>query len=183
MPVALSFVDLNGIPKHDGTELKDIPDESQRDDEVSMRVHELRACIVDFARSLVYHNSSTFRKERCLEDLCGDVRNAQLVRYIGCLAQAGPKREESWRELLALPECRVALIVGVIGTALKEHVFSELWFGGTDEEIGALEELQEKQKHDEGKGGRNEISRKQITDILQGTREPSNEQEPAIDTR
>jgi hypothetical protein len=57
------------------------------------------------------------------------------------------------------------LIVGIIGTALKEHVFSELWFGGTDDEIRALEELQEKQKHDEGKGCRNETSRKQIIDI------------------
>jgi hypothetical protein len=164
MPVGWAFVDLNGLSKHDGTELKNIADEAQRDDEVSMGVHRLRACIVDFAQSLVYHNSGTFRKERCLEDLCGDVRNAQLVRYIGCLAQGGPKREESWRELLTQPECRVALIVGIVGTALKEHVFSELWFGGTDEEIRALEELQEKQKHGEGESGKSETYRKQITE-------------------
>lgn len=166
MPVGWAFVDLNGLSKHEfvHTKLPDIPDETQRDHEVCMRVHKLRACIVDFAQSLVYHNSGTFRKERCLEDLCGDARHAQLVRYIGCLAQGGPKREESWRELLTQPECRVALIVGIVGTALKEHVFSELWFGGTDEEIRALEELQEKQKHGEGESDRFVTSRKQITD-------------------
>jgi hypothetical protein len=115
-----------------------------------MEVHMLRASILDFAQRLVDNNSGTFRKEHCLEDLCSDVRHAQLVRYIGCLAQGGPNREQSWQELLANPECRVALVVGIIGTALKEHVFSELWFGGTDEQVEELEKLQERQKHGEG---------------------------------
>jgi len=159
LPVARGNVDLNGLSKHFGTELKDILDETQRDFEVCRRVHELRAIIIDTAQNLVYHNNRTFRKEYCLEDLCGDVRHAQLVRYIGCLAQGGPKREESWRELLTQPECRVALMVGIIGTALKEHVFSELWFGGTDEEIGALEALQEKQKRGEGESNKSKTSR------------------------
>lgn len=141
-------------------DLKDIHDETQRVDEVCRRVHELRAYVLDTAQSLVHHNNGTFRKEHSLEDLCGDARHAQLVRYIGCLAQGGPKREESWRELLANLECRVALIVGIIGTALKEHVFSELWFGGTDEEIGALEALQEKQKNGEGESSKSETSNK-----------------------
>ena len=150
LPVAWNFANLHGISKDEDTELKDIFDETQRDYEVSRRVHVIRASIVDTARALVYHSNVTFRKEHCLEDLCGDVRHAQLVRYIGCLVQGGPKREESWRELLIQPECRVALIVGIIGTALKEHVFSELWFGGTEEQIEELEALQEKQKHGEG---------------------------------
>lgn len=115
-------------------------------------MHKLRARVVDFAQKFVYNRNITFRKERCLEDLCEHVQSAQLVRYIGCLAQGGPKGEESWRELLGSSECRVALLVGIIGTALKEHVFSELWFGGTDEQIDELERLQEKQKH--GEGGR-----------------------------
>lgn len=153
MRIAKAFTELNDDPKEWQSELKDIRDEATRDYEVCRRVHVLRACVLDAAQSLVYHNNGTFRKEHCLEDLCGDVRHAQLVRYIACLAQGGPKREESWRELLANPERRVALVVGIIGTALKEHVFNELWFGGTDEEIGALEALQEKQKHGEGESG------------------------------
>lgn len=164
-PVAWDFVKLNSPFKEEFTDLKDILDETQRDYEVCRRVHVLRALTVDTARSLVYHNNDTFRKEHCLEDLCGDVRHAQLVRYIGCLAQGGPKREESWRELLSHPERRVALIVGIIGTALKEHVFSELWFGGTDEQIGELETLQERQKHGEGESKKLETFRTQFADI------------------
>lgn len=163
MPVTSGLIVLNrSSTSMEHLDLKDIDDETQRDDEVCRRVHELRAYVLDTAQSLVYHNDGTFRKQHCLEDLCGDVRHAQLVRYIGCLAQGGPKREESWRELLTNPECRVALVVGIIGTALKEHVFSELWFGGTDEEIGALEALQEKQKHGEGESDRSETSTKQL---------------------
>jgi hypothetical protein len=165
LTVARRNADHNGLSKHFDTELKDILDETQRDSEVCRRLHELRAIIIDTAQHLVYSNNGTFRKEYCLEDLCGDVRHAQLVRYIGCLAQGGSKREESWRELLTQPECRVALMVGIIGTALKEHVFSELWFGGTDEEIGALEALQEKQKHGEGESNRSKASKKQFTDV------------------
>lgn len=165
LPVARNFVNLHGISEEDDTELKDIIDEAQRDNEVCRRAHVIRAIVIDTAQSLVYDNNDTFRKERCLEDLCGDVRNAQLVRYIGCLAQGGPKREESWRELLSQPECRVALVVGIIGTALKEHVFSELWFGGTDEQIEELEALQERQKNGEGESGRHEPSRKPFTDV------------------
>ena len=160
-------VTLNPSTDESDTDLKDILDETRRDNEVCRRVHELRAIVVDTAQSLVYANNGTVRKERCLEDLCGDVRNAQLVRYIGCLAQGGPKREESWRELLIDPECRVALVVGIIGTALKEHVFSELWFGGTDEQIEELEKLQERQKDGEGETAELRLSRESVvTDVL-----------------
>ena len=80
------------------------------------------------------------------------------------------------------PECRVALMVGIIGMVLKEHVFSELWFGGTDEQIGALEALQERQKDGDGESGRIESSRKLFTDMRQGTSGPSSERKPAIGT-
>ena len=162
LPVARNFSNLNRLSEDEFTELKDILDETRRDNEVCRRAHLIRAIAIDTAQSLVYDNNDTFRKEICLEDLCGDARNAQLVRYIGCLAQGGPKREESWRELLVQPECRVALIVGIIGTALKEHVFSELWFGGTDEQIEELEALQERQKHGEGESGRSKAPRERL---------------------
>jgi hypothetical protein len=142
--------ELNVLFTTDQPELKDVTDEALRDDEVCRRVHELRADVVDFARGFVHDNSGKVRTEHCLKDLCSDFRHAQLIRYVGCLAQGGPDREASWRELLTNPECRVALVVGIIGTALKEHVFSELWFSGTDEQIEELEALQEKQKHGEG---------------------------------
>jgi hypothetical protein len=45
--------------------------------------------------------------------------------------------------LLVNAESRASLMVGIIGTALKEHVFSALWFGGTEKQIEELENQQE----------------------------------------
>lgn len=130
--------------------LKDLTNETERDNEVCRRVHELRARTVDFARGFVANTEGPLNGKRCLNEICWDIHNAQLVRYIGCLAQGGPDFEESWRELLVDDDCRAAVVVGIIGTALKEHVFSESWFGGTDEQIEELEKLQERQKHGDG---------------------------------
>jgi hypothetical protein len=149
MPITMEFGRLNPS-MIEQLLLQDIADEVQRDNEVCGRVHKLRARVVDYARAFVGDTSATLRKAHCLEDLCGNVQNAQLVRYIGCLAQGGPNLAESWRDLLADSETRVALLVGIIGTALKEHVFSELWFGGTEEQIEELERLQERQKNGDG---------------------------------
>ncbi|KAK4542794.1 hypothetical protein LTR36_006170 [Oleoguttula mirabilis] len=60
--------------------------------------------------------------------------NEHTVRYVGCLALGGKNGEDSWRELLRDVECRKALVFGIIGRALKESVFSELWFGATEEQ-------------------------------------------------
>jgi hypothetical protein len=149
MPVTMELARLNPFPTEQLL-LEDIADETERDNEVCGRVHKLRARVVDYARGFVGNASATLRKDRCLDDLCGDVQNAQLVRYIGCLAQGGPNLAESWQDLLADSETRVALVIGIIGTALKEHVFSDLWFAGTDEQIEEVERLQERQKHGDG---------------------------------
>jgi hypothetical protein len=149
MPVTMEFSRLNPFPTEQQL-LKDIADETERDNEVCGRAHKLRARVVDYARGFVGDASATLRKTHCLNDLCGDVQNAQLVRYIGCLAQGGPNLAKSWQDLLADSETRVALVVGIVGTALKEHVFSDLWFAGTDEQIEELERLQERQKHGDG---------------------------------
>jgi hypothetical protein len=149
MPVTMEFGRLNPFPTEQSL-LKDIADETERDNEVCVRVHKLRARVVDYARGFGGDTSAILRKNNCLDDLCGNVQNAQLVRYIGCLAQGGPNLGDSWQDLLADSETRVSLVVGIIGTALKEHVFSELWFAGTDEQIEELEKLQERQKHGDG---------------------------------
>jgi hypothetical protein len=146
--------ELNALSTTDQPELKDITDEAQRDDEVCRRVHELRTGIVNFARGFADEGYRRIAKgeewSRSLEVLCSDAQNAQLIRYVGCLAQGGPDREASWRNMMVDHDCRIALVSGIIGTALKEHVFSELWFSGTDEQIEELETLQEKQKNGEG---------------------------------
>jgi hypothetical protein len=107
MPVTMEFGRLNPSTTEQLL-LQDIADEIQRDNEVCGRVHKLRARVVDYARAFVGDTSATLRKAHCLEDLCGDVQNAQLVRYIGCLALGAPNLAESWRDLLADSEIRVA---------------------------------------------------------------------------
>ncbi|EME82946.1 uncharacterized protein MYCFIDRAFT_90185 [Pseudocercospora fijiensis CIRAD86] len=76
------------------------------------------------------------------KNLLGKPENAQVVRYIGCLAIGGPKGEDGWAELLADQGCRKALVVGIIGRALKEHVFGSLWFGATAEQLTRLEDME-----------------------------------------
>jgi hypothetical protein len=124
--------------------------EAKRDVEVCRRVHKLRAQIEDFA--MVYSTMVKKSSPRpSVELLCSNVGNAELVRYIGYLAQGGANGLHSWRELLTDKECLTALVVGIVGMALKEHVFSALWFGGNSAQVEELEQLEEDQMHDDGK--------------------------------
>lgn len=77
--------------------------------------------------------------------------NEQLIRYIGCLAIGGKEGKKAWEELLTSPDKREALLFGIIGRALKEHVFSDLWFGGSPEEWRDLSE-KERASQDSGDG-------------------------------
>lgn len=69
--------------------------------------------------------------------------NSQLVRYIGLLALGRKGGENGWKELLSDPECRSALVVGIISRALKEKVFDELYFGCDDKLHEELKKQQE----------------------------------------
>lgn len=68
--------------------------------------------------------------------------NQHLIRYIGLLALGGKGGREAWKDLLSDSECRSALIVGIIGRALKEKVFDELCFG-CDDKLGEILRKQE----------------------------------------
>lgn len=122
--------------------------EEQQDEDVCNRVHYLRARICDFALLFVREGSVA---DNLLDELCKNVENAQLLRYIGCLALAGSKGVQSWRDLLEDKETLKALIIGIVSTALKEHVFSALWFGATPDQEQELHNLQERQKEGDGK--------------------------------
>jgi hypothetical protein len=121
--------------------------EAQQDELVCRRIHKLRAHIVEFAQAYVL---SINPSKRPAEYLCNNVENAKLIRYIGFLAQGGVNGLDSWNELLSDHDCVHALVVGIVGMALKEHVFSALWFGGTPAQIKELEAAQEKQKDEDG---------------------------------
>lgn len=78
---------------------------------------------LEFVSTMTSHRAGTYG---LVYELCGNVEIAQLLSYIGCLALAGPKGVQSWHELLEDKEPLQALIVGIVGAALKEHLFSEL---------------------------------------------------------
>ena len=124
--------------------------EAHQDLEVCRRVHKLRAEIIDFAQAYVVEIKQN-KHQPSVQVLCSNVENAKLVRYIGFLAQGGANGLHSWEELLTDEEGLTALVVGIVGHALKEHVFSSLWFGGTHEEIDLLEKLQEAEEDQDGK--------------------------------
>lgn len=76
--------------------------------------------------------------------------NEQLIRYIGCLAMGGKKGREGWEELVSTPEMREALVVGIMGRALKEHIFSDLYFGASDELKQDLIDLERRMRDEDG---------------------------------
>ncbi|KAK5171135.1 uncharacterized protein LTR77_004279 [Saxophila tyrrhenica] len=77
-----------------------------------------------------------------LDDLLHNQSNAYLIKTIGSIAQGGNDHVSGWAELFARHECRKSLVAGIVGRALKDHVFSKLYFGASkafDEELAALE--------------------------------------------
>jgi hypothetical protein len=123
---------------------------AHQDLEFCRRVHKLRAQIIDFAQAYVVEIKRN-KPQPSVQFLCSNIENAKLVRYIGFLAQGGANKLDSWQELLTDKESLTALVVGIVGHALKEHVFSALWFGGHPEDIDILEKLQEEEKDEDGK--------------------------------
>lgn len=124
--------------------------EAEQDEEVCWCVHKLRAQIIDFAQAYVSKISESTHQPSVVY-LCSNVNNAKLIRYIGFLAQGGANGLVSWEELLYDAECLTALVVGIVGNALKEHVFSAIWFGGTNTQIDDLELQEDQQKDEDGK--------------------------------
>lgn len=117
--------------------------ESDRDDMVCKLMHNLRDLIWAFAGEVLRDLHPKLAARAINIWLC-DVDFAPAFRYIGMLALGGPRGRADWDELMADKQCLQALILGVVGRALKEHVFGALWFGGSEKEIGQLETLEAK---------------------------------------
>lgn len=100
-------------------------------------LHELKSRITEFATSFPKQDKSDV-----LSPLLR-IENQQLIRYIGLLAIGGKSGKEGWQALLSDSVCRHGLISGIIGRALKEKVFEELWFGA---EAGLNERLKEQER-------------------------------------
>lgn len=118
------------------------------DDEICHKINRVREIALQIAdqcpRPFAKH------KKGHLGDILVET-NEETVRYIGCLAMGGPQGKAGWEELLFDPHCRRGLVVGIIGRALKENVFSELYFGAGDDLARRLKEQEQMLTHQDGK--------------------------------
>lgn len=128
------------------------------DDDVCGKVNEIREKAMAFAISCPSF-PERLKHQHYKELLVPN--NEHLIRHIGCLAMGGrqretqsaiaPKGEINWIDLLANTKCRSALVCGIIGRVLKEHVFSDLYFGASPELSETLKEQEEKLVSQDGK--------------------------------
>lgn len=109
-------------------------EEFDTDTKFCERMYALRDSVENFARLFPAMQDEAFFDELVHSD------HAELIWYIGCLSLAGDEGEASWKKLLADGECRKALVVGIVGRAVKEDVFSALYFGPPDHLVRELQE-------------------------------------------
>lgn len=57
---------------------------------------------------------------------------------IGCIANGGPRGVKDWLDIFKEPFERQALVSGIIGKVLEEHVFASLCFGATPKQLEEL---------------------------------------------
>lgn len=57
---------------------------------------------------------------------------------IGCVADGGPRGVKGWLDIFKEPFERQALVSGIIGKVLEEHVFASLCFGATPKQLEEL---------------------------------------------
>jgi hypothetical protein len=103
-----------------------IPTIEESDEDICVQMAELIDLISGLARSIPRHWG---RKDGDVVTELLHAENEQLIRFIGCISQGGKDHIEGWRTLLNNQTCREALVFGIIGRALKEHVFNALYFG------------------------------------------------------
>lgn len=120
---------------------------SNKDHEhVCMEMDGVRGQVKAFAESFPANRKSLDALQSLLK-----WEHKQLVRYIGCLAMGGKEGVEGWRTLLSDKTCRHALVSGIIGRCLKEHVFDELCFGADPKLKDILSKKEQEQAGNDGR--------------------------------
>ena len=118
------------------------------DDVICEMMERLKAEIEVLAESFPRVGECTVLEDLLVPD------NAELVRYIGCLAQGGPSHIAGWRDVLSgnsIKSSRNAIVYGIIGRALKEHVFGELYFGASGVLAKKLNQMESDQINNDGR--------------------------------
>lgn len=118
--------------------------------------HEYVCTQMDELRAKVKAFAETFPANRTSDALYSLLKwdHKQLVRYIGCLALGGKEGIEGWRSLLSDKTCRHALVCGIVGRCLKEHVFDELCFGADQKLTDILSKKEHEQAGNDGECAR-----------------------------
>ncbi|KAF2170184.1 hypothetical protein M409DRAFT_19787 [Zasmidium cellare ATCC 36951] len=128
---------------------KEDVNDNGKDKAVCGRLYELIADIRTFANKFTTSKEVTTPPAGFLDSLLKK-ENEQLIRYIGCLSQGGKNGRKDWEDLVTAQPTREALVVGILGRALKEHVFSDLWFGSDPDQKEDLSLREKKTAGDDG---------------------------------
>ncbi|KAF2770242.1 hypothetical protein EJ03DRAFT_335668 [Teratosphaeria nubilosa] len=133
---SITYITLSAVP-----DAADVASTEARDVIVASRFSQTVAASKGFAEGFPQDSLTDVSETGLKRALLGPKAHLNTIRYIGSLALAGPKGMESWMQLLRGPDTRQALVMGIIGRALKEHVFSDLWFGGLEAEKKELDKI------------------------------------------
>lgn len=130
---------------------KTLPDD-EKDGYMCGKISDLIRDIVEFAKDVPTFAKSDNEnaRERFFTSLLANPANKQLIRYLGRLAIGDGTGEKAWFDLLTVAETRQALVVGILGQALKEHVFGALFFAGSPATIDKLKESETAKKDADG---------------------------------
>jgi hypothetical protein len=133
------FEDLEDVYGRADTEIVMDSGPGMGDEEVCQQMDELRQSTLSFAHKHTSTLQTSRGQRQCdpLDELLV-LENKHIVRYVGCVAQGSRSHISSWRELLEDPMCREALVIAIIGRALKEHVFNALYFGAPEKVLKRL---------------------------------------------
>lgn len=113
------------------------------DQEVERKYSAIQRAIAQFAAVYCDYNVSEKDKKVFLSTIRANALKAFVV-FADKVASSGPKGKEGWQELMTVKPLRIALVIAMINSILKDQVFECPMFGGTEEQ-----EKEMKQQEDE----------------------------------
>lgn len=117
-------------------------DDPDGDQSICEQVNSLKQTNWDFAECF------PSRPKKARSDVLSQLlqlQNEHLVRYVGCIAMGGKNGAEGWQKLFTDDVSRKGVVWGVLGRALKENVFDEVYFGAWPELEAKLKQMEREQ--------------------------------------
>ena len=112
-----------------------LPSQARRNSYPTVRweLESLKRQIREFVNEYYTFRDSDSDRYRTVKTMLQKM-SPDLRRYIGCIAQGGPKGAEGWMNLLCNNGLQRVLLAGIIGRVLVEHVFLSLYFGADEDQ-------------------------------------------------